>query len=429
MKPQFCLLPLATTALLVAMPCYGEDWTQWRGPRFDGVSNETGLATHWGPETNILWRVPLPGPAGATPIVAGGRLFVSTVDGDRLLLLCFSTDGNELWRREIGSGNQPARRDEGNSASPSPTTDGKSVVVLMGSGDLASFDFDGELQWKFNVQDRYGKLQISFGLSSTPILYDGRVYFQLIHGDGDPDTHEARVVAVDAATGKQVWAHQRVTGASKECEQAYTSPMIYGLSGQGAKPMLLTHGADFIIAHALQDGCELWRCGGMNPPGNYHRTLRFVSSPGVGEGLIVAPTAKKGPVFGLLPGGSGDIQATQFVAWKRDRNTPDVPTPLIHDGLVYLCAENGVLRCADAATGETVYTERLISDRYRASPVFADGKVFCISRKGVVSVVQPGREFKLLAENDMQEPTSSSLAFCDGVIYQRTFKALYAIKP
>lgn len=413
----------------IAITAPAADWPQWRGPNFDGVSPATGLATEWGPERNIRWRTPLPGPAGSTPVVSGGRVFVSSVDGKRVVLVCFSTNGDELWRQPIGRGNRRVQGDEGNYASPSPSTDGDSVVVLMGNGELASFGVDGAPRWRFNVEERYGKLDLQFGLTSSPVLHGGRVYVQLIHGDGEPGTHEARVLAVDAATGDELWSHPRVTGAANECEHAYTSPVVYGLAAGSGDPFLVTHGADFLIGHALDDGRELWRCGGMNPQGNYHRTLRFVSSPAVGDGLIVAPTAKKGPVLGVLPGGEGDITDTTSVAWRMPRNTPDVPSPLIHDGLVYLCGENGVLTCVEAASGETVYRERLVNDRHRASPVLADGKLYCTSRNGVVSVVRAGRDFALLAENDLGEPISSSPAIAGGVIYLRTFDALYAVAP
>jgi outer membrane protein assembly factor BamB len=193
--------------------------------------------------------------------------------------------------------------------------------------------------------------------------------------------------------------------------------------------MLLIHGADYVTGHSLADGKEIFRCGGLNGVGlQYNPTLRFVSSPVGAEGLIVVPSAKKGPVLGLHPDAQGDItKGGAGHAWRLPRNTPDVPSPLIHGGLVYLCSEEGVLTCLDAGNGEIVYTERIQPDRHRASPVYADGKVYLTSRKGIVSVVKAGRKFQLLAKNDMADEMSSSPAISGSRLYLRTFTALFAV--
>ena len=189
------------------------------------------------------------------------------------------------------------------------------------------------------------------------------------------------------------------------------------------------NGADFVIGHSLQDGHELWRCGDLNPKGNYNPTLRFVASPLAVPGLIVVPSAKNGPVFALQPGISGNVtESTDAFFWKRANGTPDVPSPLAHDGLVYLCRENGNLVCLDAKSGEQFYEQRTTADRHRASPVYADGKVHLTARKGTVTVVKAGRQFELLAQNDLGEEISASPAIANGRIYLRTFKALYAIE-
>ena len=168
----------------------------------------------------------------------------------------------------------------------------------------------------------------------------------------------------------------------------------------------------------------------MNPQGaKYHPTLRFVSSPLAVAGMIIVPSAKGGPVVSLKPESVGDIsnQEKSFI-WKHERGTPDVPSPLYHDGLVYLNRENGNLVCVDAGSGEKIYENRTVRDRHRASPVYADGKIFLTARKGIVTVVKAGREFEVLSQNDLTEPTTASPVIANGVVYIRTFNALYAIK-
>ena len=174
-----------------------------------------------------------------------------------------------------------------------------------------------------------------------------RLYLQLIHSGG------AGVVALDKKTGSEIWKQHRISDARDECEQSYASPVIYR---DGKTELLLTHGADCIVAHRLTDGKEIWRCGGLNPKGHYNNTLRFVASPVAVPGLIVVPSAKNGPVLGLRPDGKGDVTTNAAAhLWTRAQNTPDVPSPLVYDGLVYLCRENGNLIVMDAHSGEQIY--------------------------------------------------------------------------
>jgi outer membrane protein assembly factor BamB len=298
-------------------------------------------------------------------------------------------------------------------------TDGKHVWAIMGTGDIGCYTLDGKEVWKFNLQDRVGKFNIAFGMTSTPVLDGDRIYLQLLFTGG------RHVLALDKNTGKTLWQVERNSDARDECEHSYASPTLYR---DGNLEYLLTHGGDYVVAHRLTDGCEIWRCGGLNPPGNYNPTLRFVASPLAVPGLIVVPSAKNGPVLGIDPAVKGNItESEDGHKWRRGENTPDVPSPLVHDGLVYLCRENGTLLVLDAKTGEQVYQERAYSDRYRASPVYADGKIYLTSRDGTVTVVKAGRKFEVLAENKMGESISSSPIISGGRIYLRSFDALYAI--
>lgn len=397
-----------------------ENWPQWRGPENDGISHETDLPVKWSKTENVAWRLPLPGPAGATPVIWDDSVFATsaTPSGD-LLLLCVGVDGQERWRQKVTSGDRAVRGDEGNSASPSPATDGQHVWAFFANGVLACYDFSGKEVWKEDLQKRYGKFDIAFGLTSTPVLDGDRLYLQLLH------SADALVVALDKSTGKEIWRQTRKSDARNECEHSYASPLLYR---DNHREFLITHGCDYVVAHSLKDGHELWRCGGLNPKGNYNETLRFVASPVAVPGLIVVPSAKHGPVLGLRPDAQGDItDSSKGRQWVRAKDTPDVPSPLVVDGLVYLCGENGVLTCMDAQSGKDLYQERAYSDRYRASPLYADGKIYLTARGGVITVVKAGPEFEILASNDMQEPISSSPAVSNGRIYLRTFDALYAI--
>ncbi|MFM7977082.1 MAG: PQQ-binding-like beta-propeller repeat protein, partial [Pirellula sp.] len=160
-----------------------DNWPQWRGPKNDGVSTEKNIATQWSPQENVMWRCELPGQAGATPVVWQDRIFLTSAQGDDLVLMAVSTkDGKKLWQQKVGSGNQDARAGEGNSASPSPSTDGKHVWCFFGTGILACYTVDGQSVWKLDVNDKFGKLDIQFGMTSTPVLDGDALYLQLLHG-------------------------------------------------------------------------------------------------------------------------------------------------------------------------------------------------------------------------------------------------------
>ena len=447
------LAPVLGASVLTAAAA-ADDWPQWRGADSDGVSSEVGLPSGWGEgaDGSVAWRTPLPGPGGGTPVVAGGRAFLTAAagTGDDAGLIALAVDaagGAELWRRTVSTGNAVAMGGEGNSASNSCVTDGARVWATFGDGVVACLTADaGEAVWRVDLQERFGRFRLQFGFHTTPALFDGRLYFQLIHGDGDAATREARVVCLDAATGVTVWERPRVTGASIENEHSYASPVLNRLS---EPPSLLTHGADYTIAHDLTpgaDGAELWRLGGLNPPGpGYQTTLRFVASPAVGSTpggpLAVVPTAKRGPVFAVDPAAAraagalsaddetaADVAGTDAVVWAMDRGTPDVPSPLVAGEFVYLLDERGVLACLDAATGAERYRERLHGGLYRASPALADGKLYLVCRDGTVTVVRAGGGFEKLGEETFGEEISASPAVADGTVFFRTSDALYAVR-
>lgn len=412
------LLLLGLSAPLFSSVAVAENWPFWRGAQRDGISHETNIPRHWSETENTLWRLELPGSAGSTPIVWEDRIFLTSADESDLLLICASTDGEMLWKRIIAEGNEVVRDDEGNFASPSPSTDGEHVWCFMGQGELACFDFEGNEVWKFNVQQRIGEFDIAFGLTSTPVLDGDSLYLQLIHTGG------ARVVAINKRTSEVVWNVPRASDAHDECLHSYASPALYR---DDEREFLLTHGADYIIAHRLEDGSEVWRCGGLHPLSRYDPTLRFVASPLAVPGMIVVPSAKMGRLVALKPDGQGDVtEQAGHQHWWFD-TTPDVPSPLAVGELVYLCRENGNLICLDAASGEQLYEARCHRDRHRASPVYADGHIYLTARDGTITVVKHGREFEIVAQNNLGETMTSSPVISNGQLYLRTFDSLWAI--
>ena len=411
-------LTLLLGVFILVGALYAENWHQWRGPNNDGISHETDVPIQWSQTENVKWRLPLPGEAASTPIISEDKIFLTSAEGNALVLMCISTEGEELWKQTVGRGNRSVRGGEGNSAAPSPVTDGEHVWVFLGTGDLACYDFDGNQVWHTNLAERYGSFNLYFVMSTTPLIDKDRLYIHLIHSNAWV------VLALDKMTGKEIWKHNRKSDATDECEQAYTSPILYR---DAEREYLVVHGADYVTAHSLEDGSEIWRCGGLNPVMGYNPSLRFVASPVATEGLIVVPSAKNGPVLGIDPAAKGDITDSKWQLWKLRQGTPDVPSPLIHEGLIYLCGERGNLTCLDAATGEQLYRERTHRHRHRASPVYADGHIYLTSRDGIVNVVKAGRKFEIVARNSIEEAVAASPVISNGTLYLRSYQALYAI--
>ncbi len=336
----------------------------------------------------------------------------------QISLLCVSTAGENLWIAKVAD-SRAKGTNEKTLASPSPSTDGKRVYTMTGDGEVVAFDFAGKEVWRFNAQERYGRFRLGFGYHTTPVLHDRRLYLQLIHSGG------AWVVAIDAASGRELWKVERPSDGTNECEHAYTSPSIWS---KASDAQLITHGNDYAIGHRLIDGKELWRVAELNPKERYSRTLRFVASPVVSEGLIVIPSAKGRGVVGLKPGASGIIlPGNKSEQWRLTRGTPDVVSPLIYGREVYLNRENGSIACLDAATGKQQYEERAHAQTYRASPVAADGKIYVTARDGTVSVLKAGPKFEVLSKNKIADSLTASPALANGHIYLRGIKALYSI--
>jgi len=401
---------------------HADNWPQWRGVTGDGISKETGTPTKWSDKENILWSVPLPGMGGSTPIIWGDKLFLTTENKEKMLsLMCISTkDGKELWSKQLSSkkGGR-ARGDEGNAASATPCTDGKHVYVFVGTGEFACYDFEGNEVWKFDTQERYGKFNIQFGISSTPVLHQGKLYWQLLHTNGQ------WVICINAADGKDVWKVKRPSDGTDENPHSYASAQLWQ---KGDSAYLVVHGNDYTTAHDLKDGHEIWRLNGLNPAERYNKYLRFVASPLVTPDLIIVPTAKNGPVVAVKPTAQGEFgPGSSYEQWRRLRDTPDVPCPLLVNGLVYLNNESGVMICIDADTGKEQYKQRMHSERYRASPIYADGKIYCTARDGTITVLKAGNKFETLSVNKLPDLVTASPIISDGKVFVRGFDRLWCI--
>ena len=414
MNSRFSLLSLiASFAFISAVQA--ENWPQWRGPKNDGISTEKNLPAEWGPDKNVVWKFKMPGRGSSTPCVWDDKIFVTSIDSEDVVLVCVGIDGKEKWKEKLATAGKSGGRGEGDDASASCSTDGKHVWTFVGGGKVVCFTTDGKAVWDVDLQ-KYGKFKSGYGSHWTPVLYKGKLYLQVMHQNAQ------LVIALDATTGQEVWKVSRPGYGKGESPDTYSSAFIW--EGQGG-PLVVVHGNDYCTGHKLDNGAEVWRVAGLNPTEN--KTWRFVSCPLVTPDLIVVPSCKSGPVVAFNPvGAKGDINPDNKAELWRFKLTPDVVSPLLVDDIVYLM-DNGPLTAVDAKTGTQIYRKDLPKQIYRGNMVYADGKVYVVGRDGIGAVVQTGKEFKLLATNDLKEKTYASPAISNGRIYIRTWDNLYCI--
>jgi outer membrane protein assembly factor BamB len=398
-----------------------ENWPQWRGPAMNGISTEKGLPLKWSAEENIAWKVPMPGRSGSTPIIWNETIFlnIGTADGsgDLELWALNRNNGKIMWKGPIAGGNHIERKQ--NMSSPSPVTDGRTVWVMTGVGVLKAFDFKGKELWTRDIQKDYGRFGLNWGYASSPLLEEGDLFVQVLHGMKTDDP--SYILRIDGETGKTLWRVDRPTNAIRESPDSYTTP---ALLRYGTTKEIVISGGDVVTGHDPSTGKEVWRVDGLNPTNNPN--FRIIASPLVAGDMVIAPTRER-PMLAIKAGGRGDVTRTHKI-WTFD-NGPDVPTPVSDGKLVYTVNDRGIAFALDLQTGKVVYgPERLKNDSYSASPVLAEGRIYVTSEnEGVTSVYKAGPAFELLAQNSLNDYCLSSPAMSDGQIFIRTTGHLWAI--
>ena len=421
--------------LVVSLPAVATDWPQWRGPFFDGSTDEQGVPMSWSEDEGIAWVTSLPGPSGATPVISKGRVFVtSTVKGTpQFVALCLdAASGKVLWRKDVGS--DPRRFPRNNMASPSPAADGERVFFLYGDGTLVAFDYEGQELWSRGIEKEFGNLALQFGYSNSPFVHDGRLYVTVIRRDSpyrDPPASgplDSFLLAIDPSTGKDLWKQIRKTNAFDEGMETYSTPLPFVRNG---KTELLLTGADFVTAHDPATGQELWRFEYWTEK---VRDSRVIPSLVTGQGLIFGSRHKHEAVFALQPPGEQgqDALAPGRILWEFDAAASDASTPLFYDGRLYVFdgLKRKTMTCLDPATGKVFWQGRVPGQgAWWSSPTAADGKIFLLSEAGHVVVLQAGGDaFKVIFETQIKEPAiQSSIAISGGRLFVRTAQNLYCI--
>lgn len=424
---QLLLVPAA--AAWLASPALAENWPAWRGPYQNSTSQDTGLPLYWSESSGIVWKAALPGEGASTPAIWEDAVFVTSQQGDKLLLTRFhKATGRTAWTRQVGTSAGTTRQaDRGrqkfhrlhNEASPSPVTDGEMVVVHFGNGDLAAYDFDGNQLWKRNLQDDHGPYTIWWGHANSPVIWRDLVIVACMQDPlDDLETTPAKsyLEAYNKRNGRVRWTTPRVTGAKAESADSYTTPVIReGASGDE----LVVMGGNQLDAYNPATGEQLWSLEGLQGG-------RTITGPTIVGGYVFATRGMRGATFAVdMQRASGKLDRRHLL-WQDEGATPDSCSPVVWNDLVFTVTDNGIAKCLSARNGGPKWRQRLKGE-YKASPVAAEGRVYFLNQDGLCTIVSAQLGFSKLAENQLNDETIASPAIADGKLFIRGKKFLYCI--
>jgi outer membrane protein assembly factor BamB len=432
------LLSLAAAIVVYANPAMAraeslENWPQWRGPLQNGVAPAANPPVKWDQDTNIKWKVHIPGEGAGTPAIWGDQIFVQAAypasnpeaaapkaekgaksvtapkEAYRWVLLCFDRDtGKVRWQticREEAphEGHHPTNT----YASSSALTDGQNVIAFFGSHGLFCLDMAGNLKWQKDLGKQTTKL--GFGEGATPALHGNTLVVTFDHD------REAFIVAFDKRTGTELWRQPR------EEKTGWSTPLIVEHNG---KPQVITTATNRIRSYDLATGEQIWEHEGL--------TTNAIPSPVTAGGVVFATSGYSGnKLFAIRLGKTGDLTGSDAIVWKLDRDTPYVPSPLLSGNRLYFFkSNNGILSCLDIATGKPHFSAQRIEalSSVYASPVAAAGRVYLVGRDGTTVVIKDADQLEILATNKLHDPTDASPAIVGKQLFLRSRHNLYCVE-
>jgi outer membrane protein assembly factor BamB len=409
-------------------------WPQWRGPLANGVAPLANPPVHWSEKKNVRWKVPLPGKAHSAPIVFGDRVFVTaavpvgeasppvydhapgthdnvgvTHRHQFVVLAVSRRDGQILWNKSVREEfPHEGGHETGSLASNSPVTDGERLYVFFGSRGLYCLDLSGEVKWQKDL----GKMQTlhAHGEGSSPVLHGDTL---IVCWDHEGDSF---LYAFDKRTGQERWK------VARDEKTSWSTPLVVEHEGN---PQVVISATKRVRGYDLATGAQLWECAGLSQ--------NVISSPVYGHGMIFAGNSyyEQSMVAIRLAGAKGDLTGTDHVAWKLNRLTPYVSSPLFYDDTLYFLRHNqNILSRLEPTTGkprgEPLRLEG-IRDFIFASPVGAAGRIYITGRDGATVVLRHNRDNDTLAVNRLDDVFSASAALVDKELYLRGERFLYCL--
>ena len=394
------------------------NWPDWRGPTGQGLSDATDLPMKWSETKNIMWKTPIHDLGYSTPVVWGDQIWLTTATkkGKTLFAVCIDLNsGKVIHDIEVFHPEKPQRIHTKNSyATPSALVEEGFAYVHYGTHGTACLNTEtGKVVWRrsdLNCNHLQGPV-------SSPILYEDLLIIPLEGIDVQ------FVVALNKKTGQPVWRYDRPRELYEGIEplyllKSYHTPVIVEVSGT---PQLINNGAMLVTGHEPRTGNELWRV--------LYRDDNPVSRIVSGNGLLFINSGGspgKSHLLAVRKGGAGDITQSHVV-WKMTEGVSSESSPVLIQDLLYMITDLGVLRCLEAKTGETVWSQRL-EGRFGASLLYADNRIYISSKEGKTTVIKPGRTFQVLAVNQLDAFLGASPAVAGKSLLLRSKTHLYRIQ-
>ena len=465
------IITLILAATAAAAVVNETDWSRFRGPNGAGVAEERPLPSEFGPEQNVIWKTALP-PGHSSPVVSGDRLFVTAFEGEGLLTIALDrASGRIVWRREVPRRHMLHVDKRNHPASPTPAADGGNVYVFFQDFGLVSYDRQGRERWRVAL----GPFNNAYGMGASPIVADGMVVLVCDQSTG------SFMIALDKDTGRQRWRIER-----PEAKTGHSTPIVYRPANAPAQ--LLVPGSFYLTAYSLATGEKVWWVKGLAfemkatpviqdglvfihgtsssqfkdgyegkipsfadlsaehdkdrdgrfapeeiPDPLAKRWIRLIDLDADGYlgqdewAYYQAARSSQGGMWAFRLGGRGDMTEASTV-WHYDRAVPQLPSPLVYRGVLYMVNDGGIMTALDPKTGQSLTQTRMRGavDAYYASPVAADGKILVVSESGKVAVLKADGTLSVLAVNDLDDLCYATPAIADGRVYIRTRGMLYS---
>ena len=457
---------LACALWLASHTVHGQEsaWPQFRGPDANPVGAHARLAERWSKTENVEWSQEIPGRGWSSPIVTGGKVYVTTVRTEgkskppqigteysneyvaelmkqglsqeqvlervtardielpkevmlHYFLYCLNLKSGKVeWQQEFYTGHPPGGRHRKNSfTSESPVTDGKFVYVYVANLGLWAFDLKGKQTWTTALEAN--PIYLDFGTGSSPALAGNLL---VIVNDNEKQQY---IAAFDKQTGKQVWRTSREIGPAGR-RSAWVTPFVWR---HALRTEIVAVGPEVVVSYDLA-GKELWRMSGMS--------AAPIPMPFAYDGLLYIDGGRGAALVALRPGAAGEISlgkdqtANEFVVWSQARAGTYLPSPVAYDGGVYALTETGILSRFDAKTGKLTYKTRIdpAATAFTTSPWVYNGKLFCLSEEGQTFVIATGEKFELLHVNELDDMAQASPAIVGERLLIRTEHRLYSIR-
>ncbi|MCL4180599.1 MAG: PQQ-binding-like beta-propeller repeat protein [Verrucomicrobia bacterium] len=406
------------------------DWPQFRGPGGDGISLATNIPLTWSSNQNVKWKSSVPGLGRSSPVILGDRIWLTTAlttnvrtfaagpdrmqQAERVVIGVVCLDratGKQLYHKELFPvDNPPAVNFLNSYATPTPVVEPGRLYCDFGTFGTTCLDSNsGEVLWKRELP-----LQHFQGPGSSPALFKNLLI--LVRDGGD----QQYVTALDKETGNTVWKSDRPQFKTPVpiFRKSFSTPLIFEAAG---KVQMVVPGAQWFVSYDPSAGNEIWRID--NGKGE-----TVAPRPVYGAGLVYLSTgvfSGKPQLWAIRTDGQGDVTESH-VAWKLPSAIGFMASPLLLDRVLYLLSDESFVTCVDAASGEILGKVR-IGGNYAASPVYAEGRIYCFSREGKTTVLRADKELTVLAENQLEGTVFASPAFVHSAIYVRTDSHLYCL--